>query len=247
MHFKAYNELAWVDEILAAPESYKEEADHYIRQVKNHVAGSSLMMLHLGCGAGGHDFHFKKHFSVTGVDISKGMLDIARKVNPENRYINADMRHCMLDEAFDVVIIPDSIMYMNNFNDLQATIKNAKQHLKSSGVLLVVAQIKEEYQDNNFVYVGEKGPLQVTLFENNTKVNDSTYEATMIYLIRDKGKQSIHHEVHTLGLFSHDQWMTIFDRCQLKVEERNLDHLYDQFVLDEGEYKLKVFIANHSI
>lgn len=40
-------------------------------------------MLHLGCGAGGHDFHFNQHFAVTGVDLSDGMLELAKKRNPE--------------------------------------------------------------------------------------------------------------------------------------------------------------------
>jgi hypothetical protein len=65
----------------------------------------------------------------------------------------------------------------------------------------------------------------------------------MVYLIRREGKLSIEHEIHTLGLFSYDQWMTIFEKLQLKVDEINLNHLYDKYLLEDGEYKLKVFIG----
>jgi len=39
--------------------------------------------------------------------------------------------------------------------------------LKPGGVLLIVANIKEEFRENNFVYTGSKGDVEVTIFENN--------------------------------------------------------------------------------
>jgi hypothetical protein len=98
---------------------------------------------------------------------------------------------------------------------------NAGRHLKTEGILLVVAHMKEDFKENNFAYSGEKENVHITVFENNHIVSDSTYEATIIYLIRQEGELSIHHEVHTLGLFSYDQWMAIFEECQLKVDEIN--------------------------
>jgi len=64
--WKAYNELAWTDTILASPENYQEEASFYIKILKKNMSKHPATMLHLGCGAGGHDFHFKKHFKLTG-------------------------------------------------------------------------------------------------------------------------------------------------------------------------------------
>jgi len=197
----------------------------------------------VGCGAGGHDFHFKEHFSVTGADISEGMLALAKKRNPEVTYVKGDMRSIDLNRKFDVVVIPDSIMYMNTLEDLKKTTKNAARHLKSGGILLVVAHMKEDFRENNFVYSGEKENTHITVFENNHIVSDSTYKAVIIYLIRKEGELSIHYEVHTLGLFPYDRWMAIFEECRLKIDEINLDHLYDQFLLEDGEYKLKVFIG----
>ncbi|MDO9574639.1 MAG: class I SAM-dependent methyltransferase, partial [Candidatus Contubernalis sp.] len=78
MNWMAYNELAWTDDILAPPETYKEEALIYVEAIKSRIYAQTVTMLHLGCGAGGHDFHFKEHFTVTGVDISEGMLALAK-------------------------------------------------------------------------------------------------------------------------------------------------------------------------
>ncbi len=239
----AYNELAWIEEILAPPEIYEGEALIYVEAIKNRISDRTITMLHLGCGAGGHDFHFKRHFLVTGVDISDGMLDLAKEKNPEVTYTKGDMRTIDLGRKFDVVAIPDSIMYMTTLQDLQKAIKNTACHLKTGGILLVVAHMKEDFKENNFAYSGEKDNIHVTVFENNYIVDGTTYEAVFVCLIRDHSELRLHHEVHTLGLFSYTQWMAIFEECQLKVDEINMDHLYDQYLLEKGVYKLKLFLG----
>ena len=125
MNWMAYNKLAWTDDILAPPETYEEETLIYVEAIKSRISVQNVTMLHLGCGAGGHDFHFKKHFSVTGADISEGMLALAKKRNPEVTYVKGDMRTIDLNRKFDVVVIPDSIMYMTTLEDLKKTIMNA--------------------------------------------------------------------------------------------------------------------------
>ena len=184
---------------------------------------------------------------MTGVDLSEGMLEIARKRNPEIQYLHGDMRTVRLDRKFDVVAIPDSIMYMTTLEDLNAALSNAVAHLKLGGVLLVVAHTKEEFRNNNFAYTGENDNTHITVLENNHIISDTTYEAAMIYLIRQDGHLEIYHEVHTLGLFPFDEWMGIFDKLHLKVEQTNLDHLYDRYLLEDGEYKLKVFVSTFEV
>ena len=241
MKWKAYNELAWTDTILAPPESYEEEVSFYTRILKKNLEKEPETMLHLGCGAGGHDFHFKKYFNLVGVDISEDMLNIARETNPEVAYINGDMRTVNLRRKFDAVIVPDSIMYMTTVTDLKKALGNAVRHLKSGGAFLTVTHIKEDFQNNNFAYSGKKGDTHITILENNYIVSDTTYEATIIYLIRQNGKLNIYHEVHTLGLFSYDTWVRVFKKNNLTINQTNMDHLYDKYLLENGRYKLKIF------
>jgi len=92
------------------------------------------------------------------------MLNIARENNSEVTYINGDMRTVNLPHVFDVVIIPDAIMYMTSIADLKKAISNAVRHLKRGGVFLVVTHIKEDFQNNNFAYSGEKEDIHVTVF-----------------------------------------------------------------------------------
>jgi len=74
----AYNDLAWTEDWLADPVEYEDEVMVYVDLIKRTASEPPSTLLHLGSGAGGHDRIFKRHFSVTGVDLSLGMLNKAR-------------------------------------------------------------------------------------------------------------------------------------------------------------------------
>jgi SAM-dependent methyltransferase len=240
-----YNDLAWTERILASPEEYAEEAELYVRRIGERAATPPKSLLHLGCGAGGHDFSFKKHFSVTGVDISEGMLEVARERNPEIRYVHGDMRDVRLGERFDAVIIPDSIGYMTTEDDLRAAIETANAHLHPGGVLLVTATIKDEFRNNNFVYTGSRGDVEIVVFENNyvPPSNPAIYEATVFYLVRRGDVRETYTECHTLGLFPMETWLRLFENAGFDTVWTRLDDLYAPFVQQDGEYPLHVLVG----
>lgn len=241
----SYSDLAWTENIVTSPDDYSEETYFYINLIKDNTKIESNSLLHLGCGAGGNDYTFKKHFEVTGVDISEGMLKIARATNAEVTYLHGDMRSIDLKKHFDAVVIPDSIDYMATMSELQNAITTAYRHLKSGGVLLIVAKTREEFLENNFCYTGAKGEIEITVFETNyiPKQDQSTYEATLVYLIRQEGKLSIHTDCHRLGLFSQAEWLSLLREAGLEVKQVRLDDVYKPFIFGKGEYPMQVFIG----
>lgn len=241
----SYNDLAWTEDWLANPSDYEEEALVYVDLIKRTAPEPPRTLLHLGSGAGGHDWVFKRHFTVTGVDISLGMLNKARIAHPDIEYLEGDMRTLRLNRQFDAVVIPDSIDYMASLDDLRQAIQTAVTHLKTGGVLLVVAKTEETFQNNNFAYTGEKNGVHVTLFENNyiNPFLSNTYEATFVYLIRKQGELTIHTERQVLGLFSQATWEKLFNDAELTMQKTRLDGIYDQVLLGEGEYPLTIFVG----
>ena len=105
----SYNDLAWTEDWLADPAEYEHEVKVHVDLIRSTSSESPITLLHLGSGAGGHDTIFKRHFAVTGVDLSPGMLIKARKLHPDIEYIEGDMRTLRLNRQFDAVVIPDSI------------------------------------------------------------------------------------------------------------------------------------------
>ncbi len=243
--WKAYNELAWLEPILAPPEKYVEETEVYCKAILEHSRIKPVTMLHLGCGAGINDYTFKRYFKVTGIDISKGMLEVAKKINPEVEYIEGDMRNVQLNRKFDVVAIPDSSGYMTNLEDLAKAFRTASGHLNEGGILFVLAHVKEEFVENNFVYSGEKDNVKVTVFENNFLIGpeNNSYEATIVYLVRTGNHLQIYSESHLIGLFESSVWYKLFKEQGFEVKDKLLPHLYDQYMAADGKYPLRMFVG----
>ncbi len=241
----AYNDLAWTEDWLADPEEYEDEIMVYVDLIERTASETPSTLLHLGSGAGGHDRIFKRHFTVTGVDLSLGMLNKARVAHPDIEYLEGDMRTLRLSRQFDAVVIPDSIDYMASQDDLRLAIQTAVAHLKTSGVLLVVAKTEEAFQNNNFAYTGEKDGVHVTLLENNyiNPFRPNTYEATFVYLIRQQGEFTIYTDHQVLGLFSQATWEKVFNDAELTMQKTNLNGIYDKHLLGDGEYPLTVFVG----
>lgn len=241
----AYNELAWTEGWLADPAEHEKEVMMYVELIQSSAAEIPRTLLHMGCGAGSHDSVFKRFFTVTGVDLSRGMLNEARAAHPDIEYLEDDMRTLRLNRFFDAIVIPDSIDYMASLVDLQQAIHTAVEHLKKGGVLLVVGKTQETFQNNNFAYTGEKNDVHVTVFENNyiNPLRPNTYEATLVYLIRRQGELTIHTDRHVLGLFPKAAWDRVLKDAGLKVQHLVLDGIYDKYLLDRGEYPLTVFLG----
>ena len=241
----AYNELSWTEDLLADPAEYEDEVKTYVELIKRTAEERPKTLLHLGSGAGSHDHIFKREFVVTGVDLSVGMLNKARVAHPEIEYLEGDMRTLRLNRQFDAVAIPDSIDYMASLDDLRRAIQTAVEHLRTGGVLLVVAKTKETFRNNNFAYTGERDGLHVTLFENNyiNPYRPNTYEATLLYLIRQKGELTIHKDHHVLGLFPKESWNLMFKAAGFDMQAIPLDGIYDKYLLGEGEYPLTIYVG----
>jgi SAM-dependent methyltransferase len=241
----SYEELAWVDLLLASPESCSDDVEAFCRIIEENSLIETKSLLHLASGAGIYDYTFKRHFQVTGIDISDGMLAVAHELNPEVHYIKGDMRTTELGCLFDAVVIPDAIAYMTTRSDLQQALATAVKHLKPGGVLFIVAHTRDEFRENNFTYCGSRDDLEVTVFENNyiLKPSGDQYEATIIYLIRRAGELQVYTDRHLLGLFGLETWQDLLNSLGLKVSQLALNTLYDKFLLGDGEYRQTIFVC----
>jgi len=241
--YLSYDDLAWTEAIITSPDEYRKEVEPLCKAILDNSKLKPKTLLHLGCGAGGYDYTFKKYFNVTGVDIGKGMLKAARHLNNDVKYIYGDMRDINLKSKFDIVAIPDSIGYMTSVQDLRKTINTAYSHLKIDGILLIVAHMRENFKENNFVYTGSKNDIDITIFENNFITNKTNYEATIIYLIRCKKKLQIFTDVHTLGLFNSSIWDNLLKKTGFSIKKFNAENIYDNYILQDGEYPQIMFVC----
>jgi SAM-dependent methyltransferase len=224
--WRLYDDLAWLWPVISPPEEHVRENEEFARMLRECSPEPVRTLLHLGCGGGHDDFTLKKHFKITGVDISSAMLGMAERLNPELKYHAGDMRTVRLGETFDAVIIGDSIGYMVTREDLLAVFQTAFVHLKPGGVLLtLVEETMESFQQNKTsCSTHVQDVVEVTFIENYYDANpdDSAYEAIMIFLIRRQGRLTVEIDRHRLGLFSLDTWWELLEVAGFSVEQREL-------------------------
>jgi SAM-dependent methyltransferase len=171
------------------------------------------------------------------------MLAIAQRLNPEVDYHHGDMRDIRLGRRFDVVAVPDAVGYMTTIDDLGRAVGTARRHLKPDGILLIVALLREDFRENNFVYAGSREDVSVTLFENNATIGPTTYEATFVYLVRRPDRLETYIDRHTLGIFDAAAWRGVFQANMLRAKTIDADDTYERYLAKDGVYRQVVYVC----
>jgi SAM-dependent methyltransferase len=222
--YRLYNDLAWLWPLWGDVDEYLEECELFVRLFREHSTREVRTLLDIGCGGGKNAFHLKKHFELTGIDISEAMLANAKALNPECEFLIGDMRTLDLGREFDTVYLNDSIAYMTNEADLLAAFQSAGRHLRPGGAMVTLAEVTKETfrQNRTAVSVSEADDLEITVIENNYEPypNDTTYETTFVYLLREDGKLRIEHDHHIVGVFSIDVWRRLLNSAGFEISEQ---------------------------
>jgi len=220
---RLYGDLAWIWPIISSREEYIQESEEFSQLIRRHSQVEAKTLLNMGCGGGHNDFTLKKHFRLTSIDVSEGMLASARRLNPEVTYLAGDMRTLRLNETFDAVVVFDSISYMLTEEELRAAFTTAFLHLRPGGVFLTYQETNPQTFEQNCVghQVGVQGDTEIVFIENSYDPDptDTTIEATFIYLIRRGGRLQIETDHHLCGIFPQETWLTLLRETGFGVRE----------------------------
>ena len=218
---RMYADLAWAWPIISPPEDYIKETEKTISLLKKYARIPLKTALNIGCGGGHNDFTLKKSFEMTGADISESMLSLARRLNPEVKYVTGDMRSIRLGKQFDVVTIFDSIAYMRTEEELKAAFETAFSHLNPGGIFYTeVEEYREKFvQNKTHCSTHKRGNIEITFIQNYFDPNpdDNIYEGHFIYMIRRSGKLTIETDCHLLGVFEFDLWSKLLREVGFEI------------------------------
>jgi len=102
--------------------------------------------LDVACGTGNHIQFLKKYYKITGIDLNKDMLKIAKKKFPKLKFQQANMISFDLKNKFDfVTCLFSSIGYVKSYTNLKKTIASFSKHLKSGGVLIIEPYLTKKH------------------------------------------------------------------------------------------------------
>ncbi len=209
---KLYGKLAPWFHLLTDPAEYREEAEAYSRVLINACKRTPKTVLELGSGVGNMAYHMKNKFHLTLTDVSRTILEISKRINPETEHVVGDMRTLRLGRQFDAIFVHDAICYMTSRHDLLAAMRTAFLHCRPGGAAVFVPDFFRENFRPHTDHGGHDGKtrsLRYLEWTHDPNPNDTTYSVDYSYLLREKGKIAVVHDRHIEGLFSRTQWLAL--------------------------------------
>lgn len=176
-------------------------------------------VLEVGCGTGLYLEQLARRYSVTGLDLSAPMLEIAAARCPEATLVEGDMTDFDLGREFDAVVcVFSSIGYVVTEEAMRAAIAAMARHVRRGGVVVVEPWLRPEVATDRY--------HNAAVFQG-----DDTTVARLVYTRIDDGKtlMDMHHVVatgagvesfverHVMGLFTVDQHLEAFEAAGLDV------------------------------
>ncbi len=204
---EVYNELGWN----SYPEAFGEQLLQWL-QVTGFAPKTSL---DLACGTGILcEILYRQGIRARGMDLSSGMIDIARKSQPRIPYDVADMVTYRPQQQFDLVTCTgDAFNHIPDPADLQAIFRNIHGYL-SPGGWLVFDLLKEsevstsepfemDFDDHTHVWFQMTRPaetsvhLQIQVYEDGLlqvaeTISETLYHpAVVLRMLQEAGFRNI--------------------------------------------------------
>ncbi len=241
---RLFTDLADLWPLLSPPSYYAPEAASVSRVLDKHltVSAGKPHVLEMGAGGGHTIFHLKDRYDIVALDLSTGMLDCCRRLNPEVEVAHGDMCSARLERVFDAVLIHDSVDYLVDEREVRECLETAACHLRKGGVVLVApTYIQETFVPNDAEHDhnsdGETG-LTYFSYVHQPADDPAKVEAILVYLIRRGGQVEVVEDRHTGGLFSSEQWMTMLEAEGFRATR---DHLIPPD--DDGDNGVPMFVG----
>lgn len=135
--------IKWYDE---HAEQYAEAGSTYFDL--NHIRTFASLLskdasvLDAGCGAGRDAALLQKEgLKVTGVDLSKGLLRVAKQKYPDINFVEGNLLQLPFeDQIFDGVWSNTSLLHLETVENVQQALAEMKRVLKPGGILHVVVK-----------------------------------------------------------------------------------------------------------
>ena len=134
---KLYNELAKYTDISWNKKNYEKEVKFIVNIFKKNKIKPKLIY-DVACGSGPHSkILLEKGFNVVGVDMNKGMINVAKRKVPKLRIHQQDMRKLNMKKKTDCIITMfNAINHLSSYKDFEMMLKSYWKNLNDSGLVI---------------------------------------------------------------------------------------------------------------
>ncbi len=217
---RLYGDLSWLWSEVTPAGTYTNEAQDLCEIVSAALGRSPKNILELGAG-GGYLLHDVQaicpDIEVTLVDSSEKMLVEAGLRNPNAKIIHADMTTLDLREQFDVILLHDAVMYLEDTSMVAKVLDIMRAHISRDGVAVVVPDVCKETFEERILTAeaeGERARVHFTEWHWDSDPKSDRVAVEFSVLIREHDHDIVqsHHETHHMLVLSLGDWMEIFQR-----------------------------------
>lgn len=207
---KLYKELAWLyDRIYHRIFSYRDMFDLIDSFLRPH---GCKRILEVACGTGRlMEILEENGYDVTGLDLSREMLDIARK-RCKGELLRQDMRDIRVEKPFDALIcVGGSFEYMLTDEDVIRALKGFNRALRRGGVLVFDSFDTEKSRQHDFgewrEAVFEYDDMKITRLSRSSDyiARESTWAVEWEYIIEKGEERRMIKDQTRLRSFDRDQ------------------------------------------
>jgi len=205
MVFESYGKYY---DIMYMDKDYEGECEFIESILRRYSKIKSKSILDIGCGTGNHAVILaKKGYRVVGFDISKTMIELAKKKSKSVEFYVSDIENFKFDKKFDACISMFAVIsYITSTNSLLKAFKNIRDHLNPDGIfifdvwngLAVLRLLPEKrtkiIEENGLKIIRTVEP-QLDSFNHICKVNYN------IFVIKDKNVVDEFKETHVVRYY----------------------------------------------
>lgn len=232
-----YTKLAKYYDYLV-PSTTEKECD-FLDKVFNKFGGGQIKkILDLGCGTGRHASLLQKMgYKITGIDLSKVMLKIAKEKSPNSSFIKMDFCFPTFEKKyFDASICMwSTIGYIPDKDKFKEFVRNVSG---ITGKILILSstnhegenfQPKETVEKTTPIPGGEIRTKMIRNYDKNTGIREENYE----YSIIEKGRETKFTDRNRLRLWKIDEIKNLL------LPEFGILEIYGDYSMDDHYDKNK--------
>jgi ubiquinone/menaquinone biosynthesis C-methylase UbiE len=213
---KPYEKFAEVYDSIMRDKFYK---DYYafINRILRKLKFKPKSILEVACGIGRlmEIFH-KKSYQIEGLDLSKGMLRIAKKKGL--KVYQGNMINFNLKKKYDLILnIFDSLNYLQKSSDLEKCFKTTNRHINQNG--LFIFDMNSDFKINKIIPTFKTEYYKVgdteLIWLNKYKPN--TFIAEMIMFSKSNGKYTRFYEKHIERAYKLNKVKQLLKKANFKL------------------------------
>jgi SAM-dependent methyltransferase len=192
---------------------YRTEAAELAELIRDRTPGADSL-LDVACGTAEHLVHFPDHFAeVEGLELSAGMLSVARAKATSLKLHEADMCDFDLGRRYDAVTcLFSSVVYLGTLERMRAAVSRMAAHLSPGGVVVVEPWWSPDRFIDRYVAgeVVDGEGVTVARVARNERINERQISMDVHFVVANADRVRHFDETHVLALFTNEDYLSAF-------------------------------------